>query len=271
MNGERATSLPLPDRGLDFGDGLFETLLIDRGQALFSDLHFARLARGLAVLGFPDCLDDARAQLARAETHAAGQGWPWAALRLTVTRGSAPRGYAPPDNCQPRIVVTLSPLERDCSTLLSPARLVACSTHVSIQAQLAGLKHLNRLEQVLAATEVRQQGADEGLMCNANGQVIAVTAGNLFIVSGGQLLTPPLQHSGIAGTRRQKILDDWAPAIGLAVNEQPLRPADIEQAQEVFYSNSLVGLRPVAQFSNTRWTNHATCESLFAVYRSEAG
>ena len=111
VDGEPADSLPLPDRGLDFGDGLFETLLLRRGQPLFDALHFERLQAGLRVLGFPDCLEQAKAQLSAV----VGQltEYPWAALRLTVTRGGAPRGYAPPGEVTPRIVISAAALTQD--------------------------------------------------------------------------------------------------------------------------------------------------------------
>jgi len=128
VDGEPATALPLPDRGLDFGDGLFETLLLRSGTPLYPDMHFDRLAEGMRRLAFPDCLQRARICLERA--CAALGGWPWAALRLTVTRGSAPRGYAPPAQAAPRVVIAAAPLALD-RCMLPPA----------LQLHLAGIRY----------------------------------------------------------------------------------------------------------------------------------
>ena len=124
LDGTLCTALPLPDRGLDFGDGLFETLLLRDGAPLFETLHLERLERGLAALGFPACLDDVAEYLAASYNDIAGRGWSWASLRITVTRGTGPRGYAPPAPAKPRCIATASPLPRDGLTMLPPAHLV---------------------------------------------------------------------------------------------------------------------------------------------------
>ena len=106
-------------------------------------------------------------------------------------------------------------------------------------------------------------------MYSSDGNAVALTTGNLYIIAADTLVTPPANHSGIAGTRRQKILNAWAPACGLPVRERALRPSDIESADEVFYSNSLVGLRPVCQLGDVLWDTFTTCEALFAAYADE--
>ena len=110
VDGEPASALPLPDRGLDFGDGLFETLLLWRGVPQFKEFHLERLKAGLDTLGFPDCLAQAAACLTAAA--ASLEEYDWAALRLTVTRGAGPRGYAAPAEPTPRIIVTAAPLQQ---------------------------------------------------------------------------------------------------------------------------------------------------------------
>ena len=269
LNGAPAEALPLPDRGLDFGDGLFETLLLQQGSPLYTELHLQRLAQGLRTLSFPTCLDRARDDLARAATWVAGRAWDWSALRLTACRGPGPRGYAAPAGVAPRIVISAVELSRDCATMLPPARLSLATLRWGTQPALAGIKHLNRLEQVLAATEYRAVGSDEAIMLDQAGQLVSVTAGNLFLVSGGRILTPALRECGVAGTRRRLVLEQWAPAIGLATEEAALYPQDLLCADEVFYSNSLLGLRPVASFGAGRWREHPVCEALHRQYRGE--
>lgn len=263
--------MPLPDRGLDFGDGLFETLLLRDGAPLFLEYHLARLGGGLQRLGFPDCIARVQQYLEQACTDIASRGWRGCALRLTVTRGGGPRGYTPPEPASPRILVTATHLERDCGTAAAPASLTVSSVRWPTQPLLAGLKHLNRLEQVLASAETRHCGADESVMLDQEGRVISAVAGNIFIASGGQLRTPPLTHCGIAGTRRQLVLERWAPAIGLAVEEAELDLADLVAAEEVFITNSLFALRPVACVDETRWANHRICRALFHCFLEEIG
>ncbi len=118
LDGEPAAALPLPDRGLDYGDGLFETLLLRRGRPLFPDLHLARLQRGIEQLHFPPCLPVAARHLETAADEVAGRGWEWTALRLTLTRGGGPRGYAPPAASVPRVIIRAERLDRDCFRML---------------------------------------------------------------------------------------------------------------------------------------------------------
>jgi 4-amino-4-deoxychorismate lyase len=269
LDGRPDAALPLPDRGLDFGDGLFETLLLRDGEPLFPEYHMARLGEGLGRLGFPDCTARARQCLEQACADIASRRWQACALRLMVTRGGGPRGYAPPEHARPRVLVTATRMERDCDTLLPPACLAVSTVRWPTQPLLAGLKHLNRLEQVLASAENRRQGVDESVMLDQDGRVISAVAGNIFIVSEGRLRTPPLNHCGIAGTRRLLVLERWAPAIGLAVEEKELDLADLLAAEEIFITNSLFGLRPVARLDDTGWIRHQTCRALFQRYLEE--
>jgi len=257
--------LPLPDRGFDFGDGLFETLLVVNRTPLFLELHLQRMQTGLAVLGFPDCLSKVRAQISLALE---SPGFPEeAALRVTVTRGSGPRGYLPPPQVQPRIVIASTAREaRQYNKLLSPARLALAKIRWGCQPELAGIKHLNRLEQVLAASECRTANSDEVVMLDQDGDVISVSAANLFLVDGDRLLTPELSHCGVSGTRRRLILKELAPALGLQAREAKVTVAQLEAATEVFYSNALVGVRPVASFAASHWHQHKVCDAIHNLY-----
>ena len=269
LDGHPGAELPLPDRALDFGDGLFETLLLRSGRPLFLEHHLQRLACGLGTLNFPDCLEAVRTQLAQACDEVVLRDWAWSALRLTVSRGSGPRGYAPPQRPVPRILISVTPLSRDCSVMLSPAHLVLSSVTLSSQPLLAGLKHLNRLEQVLAAREMNESGADEALMRDAAGHGISVIAGNLFAVSGGRLLTPELGECGVAGTRRRLVLERWSVELGLETAETRLYLPDLQGADELFICNSLVGLRPVASLHDASWEQNPVCTALFQCYLRE--
>ena len=267
LDGEPAQALPLPDRGLAFGDGLFETLLLRQGRPLFPAPHLDRLERGLAALSFSPLLDTVRQRLEAAVAATAAEGWLWAALRLTVTRGEGPRGYAPPAEPRPRILVQVSPIERDCALMAPAATLGIADIAMAIQPALAGLKHLNRLEQVLAAAQGQREGRDEMLLLDASGAAACVTAGNLFAVIDGQLITPPVDQCGVGGTRRALVIGEWAPSLGLTVRELQLRPEQLAGAEELFYTNALYGPRPIAALGATRWTTHPLCLALFERYQ----
>ncbi|WP_165787089.1 aminodeoxychorismate lyase [Pseudohalioglobus lutimaris] len=265
VDGEPATALPIPDRGLDFGDGLFETLLVRQGQPVLLDYHLQRLQHGIEALAFPDCLPRARDHLASACKQLIGT--PWAALRLTVTRGAGPRGYAPPERVVPRTIITSAPLQQDRDELSAPITLGWAEVAWSIQPRLAGIKHLNRLEQVLAANEARALGVDEVVMLDARGLVCSVSAANLFLVEDGRLLTPSLEYVGIAGTRRRLVIEQLAPALNIEVVQRDVHAAQLEQAAELFCCNAIRGLQPVSRLGEQHWQDHPVCSALHAGYR----
>jgi 4-amino-4-deoxychorismate lyase len=263
IDGHRANALPLPDRGLDFGDGLFETLLSVDGGIPFLALHMSRLTHGLKVLGFPDVTDLAQKYLNMALNELDSEA---RAIRLTVTRGNALRGYAPPQEASPRIIISASPLACNPLRTSSPAKLGVADIRWSSQPVLAGIKHLNRLEQVLAADQRVAQGWDEAVMLDDEGLPLSVVSGNLFIVKDARLLTPPLKRCGIAGTRRALIVQRWQGQLGLEVRVERFSLADLESATEVFYCNSLLGFRPVATLGSTRWAAQSVCDSVQKLY-----
>ena len=269
LDGAPTSTLPVPDRAFEFGDGLFETLLVYQGTPLYTGVHLQRLARGLEVLDIPDCLQAAEGHLVDAAREVRKRDWEWSALRLTVSRAPGPRGYAPGEPAAPRIVVAATRLARDCGRLADAATLAVSDIRRAPQPALAGIKHLNRLEQVLAAGEARRAGVDEGLVLDTSGHLAGVVAGNLFLVRGGELCTPAPVDCGVEGTRKRLILEHWAPALGLKAAALPLVLDDLEGAQEVFYSNSLYTVRPVARLGERCWSTHPVCEALFNRFREE--
>ncbi|MEZ5573144.1 MAG: aminodeoxychorismate lyase [Halioglobus sp.] len=265
LDGSQVSALPLPDRGLDFGDGLFETMLVHRGQPLFEEYHLERLCRGLQALAIPDCLQNARAEL-RVATETVARNWEWAVIRISVLRGVGPRGYTPLLNAKPRILIRITQLDSDHAMMPSPAKLGVAEIFLSNQPFLAGIKHSNRLEQVIAATEAQSKGVDECILLDDLGQVVSVIAGNIFLMCKGELCTPILDRCGVEGTRRRLIMEIWAPSIGLNVRETRMTLSDLESADEVFYSNSLHTVRPIARLNLRTWEDHSVCASLFQQY-----
>ncbi len=260
------SELPLPDRGLDYGDGVFETLLLKQGIPVLPALHLDRLRCGLEILSFPDCVAAVNEQLHSAALQVQAAGWQWASLRLSVTRGAGPRGYTPPENAVPRVLAQIAELDHDAGIMPAAAVLSLSPVRLSSQPLLAGIKHLNRLEQVLAATQAQKEGVDESVLLDQSGNVVSAIAGNLFVLRDEALITPPLTHCGVAGTRRRLIMETLAPAVGVDVLQQALSLPELERAQEVFYCNSLRGMRPVASLGDRQWENHAVCEALFEQY-----
>jgi 4-amino-4-deoxychorismate lyase len=265
LNGTLTTALPLPDRAVDFGDGVFETLLLHCGKPLFLDLHLARLSRGLIALALPDCRAAARQQVEQV-LGAVDETWRWAVLRLSVIRAPGLRGYAPTEHQHARILIGVTRIERDCAKISPAATMGVATIRLAAQPALARIKHLNRLEQVLAAQQAQAEKVDECFVQDQAEQLVSVIAGNVFLVRDGELLTPVLVDCGVAGTRRSLIIEKWAPAIGLQVREARLTLADLQSAEEVFYSNSLQTVRPVARLGDKYWDNHGVCDALFRRY-----
>lgn len=264
INGELATALALPDRGLDYGDGLFETMPVIHGHIPWLNYHLERLQAGLLKLGF------------HAEAYRPVQNYIRKCLqgqhvtgivRLTMTRGVGERGYAPPELVQPTCVLQVSPTASVGQLTLAPATVETCSVMLAKQPLLAEIKHLNRLEQVLAGRERQQKGLDEMLMTDTAGRVISVISGNIFLLAGGQLLTPTLIDCGILGTRRRLIMDELAPTLGLGCLELDISEADVAAADEAFYCNSLRGYQPIGRYYDRHWRRHSVTHRLQALYQ----
>lgn len=238
LNGEPAHAVPLADRGLQYGDGVFETMRVRDGRPLQLDRHLARLHAGLQRLHIPfDGLDTLRGELT-----AACAGRSGAVLKAIVTRGAGGRGYQPPTTPSATRIIGLFDLPERPDT----CDLRVCDVRLAAQPALAGIKHLNRLEQVLARAEWQDTARwQEGLMLDAHDRVIAATQANLFAIETGTLLTPALTQCGIAGIIRSVILDDAAPALGVATRVEPVPMERLLQCEEIFLTNSVVGVWPV--------------------------
>lgn len=256
INGQSANQIPVDDRGFQYGDGLFETALLAKGGVRFIDDHLRRLASGCSRLGIaaPDerSLRDEIAQV----TKGAERG----VLKIIVTRGSGGRGYRPGSSTASTRVVALHPLNHASQGSL---RLRWCDIRLGRNARLAGIKHLNRLEHVLAQSEWQEGEADEGLMLDTEGEVVCATAGNVFAVRDGALITPDLRFCGVQGVMRGQVLKAAA-KLGLAVTEEPLWPDDLQAATEVFITNAVRGIRSVASLDSLQWSESGVAERLAA-------
>jgi 4-amino-4-deoxychorismate lyase len=268
VNGRIADSAPADDRGLHYGDGLFETIAIRDGQPCLWRRHRERLATGCERLGIPmpaPTLLAAEMGALLAAAHAAD-----GVLKVMVTRGSGPRGYAPPPSPQPRRILWFHP--RPPAALTEPddgVRLTLCETRLGENERLAGIKHLNRLEQVLARAEWSDPEILDGIMCDAHGHVICATMSNIYVVHAAGITTPPLDRCGVVGTVRG-VVADCARALGIPFRERRLRPADLYAADGLVVSNALLGARPVARLRGHRYATGAVPAELIERVRATA-
>lgn len=249
IDGRRSTRVPIGDRGLQYGDGLFETMAVLDGRIRHLPLHLARLSEGCERLGLPRRVlaplrDELVALAARQRNNAV--------IKLIVTRGEGPRGYAPPARPQPRRMLGVFAWPSwPQSHYTRGVAVRVCDTRLGSNPQLAGIKHLNRLEQVLARREWSGARWQEGLMMNAHNQVICGTMSNVFAVQGACLLTPSVAMSGVAGVMRAAVRRQAA-ALGISCEEGELDLDSLAGADELFLTNALIGIWPVRRLGEHR-------------------
>lgn len=252
VNGELGNLIGIHDRGLLYGDGVFRTLRLRHAQPLHWSWHYAKLQHDCAALN----LVCPAASLLLSELQALGAQQPEAIAKIVMTRGSAARGYAPPLTVTPTRILSLSPVPQYPEHYASRGvRMRVCQLRLASQPRLAGIKHLNRLENVLAAAEDSNAEYAEGLLLDHDGNVIEGICSNLFLVRHGALLTPDLSRCGVAGVQRERVLH-WAKQQGVDCQIQDLSLSDVLAADEVFLLNSVIGLWPVSQLNSRSWAHH---------------
>ncbi len=236
INGRWGDAIDVQDRGLSYGDGLFETIAVCAAQPQHWSQHLARLAAGADRLRIvkPSHADWQQDLDTLRGAHANS---PRQVLKLMLTRGCGSRGYQPSAAAATRIAMLLP-----WPTPIAPSvRVIACRTPCGLNPALAGIKHLNRLEQVMGAAELTAAGAQEGLMFDPQDRLVAGTTGNVFVVKHGIAVTPKLEHAGVAGIMRGVLLENCARwQIPIRVNT--LTRTDVAECEEIFFTNSLRGV-----------------------------
>jgi len=250
VNGTECSSVDVTDRGFALGDGLFETIAIRAGAPRFWQAHAERLLDGCRRLAIPAPSIDALAHELECVRAGASSG----AARITVTRGPGPRGYAPPPEPVPTRVVGFYP------AATAPAHkprfsLRWCETRLALQPALAGLKHLNRLEQVLARAEWNDPTIDEGIMLATDGRVVECVMSNLFLVVDRTLVTPALDECGVSGVMRRQVRE-IAMRSGIDTEVRRVEPAEVERASAVFLTNALRGIVLVECIGDLQYSRH---------------
>ncbi|ESS68477.1 aminodeoxychorismate lyase PabC [Methyloglobulus morosus KoM1] len=249
INGIASDCISVNDRGFQYGDGLFETIEVIDGQPIFLQQHLLRLSKGCSKLIIPSpdinqLADEIRAVCKQAKL---------AVLKIIVTRGSGGRGYRQPEAIQPTCVLSLHPFPDYPKTYAEQginARF--CDTRLGLNPALAGIKHLNRLEQIMARAEWDDPDIQEGIMRDINGHVIEGTMTNLFYVKEDITYTATLKLSGVTGVLRgivmQLLREQNCPLI-----EQDYSKEELLAADEIFVCNAIIGIWPVKQIGDANF------------------
>ena len=243
INGRRGRHIDYLDRGLQYGDGLFETMRVRGREARLLDYHLDRLYEGCGRLG----IEPPERRALRREIARAAAMREEGVLKLIVTRGVGTRGYRPSGSERCTRILALGALPpHAAAATLEPLKVKVCRTRLGMSRGLAGLKTLNRLEQVLARSEWRDARIGEGLMQDTDDNVVCGTMSNLFLRRGARLVTPPVDRCGVAGVMRRWILEQ-ADGAGLRPSMRSVSFDDLSAADEVFMSNAVAGVMPVGE------------------------
>ena len=251
LNGESRHCLEFSDRGFQYGDGLFETIEVLNGIPVFLNQHLQRLSKGCKklLIPMPDIGIIRKEALQLAQSATSKQ----AVLKLIVTRGSGGRGYRQPETIHPTRLLSLHPFPDYPERFNQQGIAVRfCSTRLGMNPALSGIKHMNRLEQVIARSEWNSSEFQEGLMLDMNGNVIEGTMSNVFIVKENVLYTPIIEQCGVDGIIRNIVISE-ARKNQIGLEEKTLNKEDIKSADELFVTNSIVGIWPVKQLAEQKY------------------
>ncbi len=251
INGRSDNHLSPMDRGLSYGDGVFRTFIVSSGVPRNWELQYKKLFEDCSSLGiicpFDDLLLQDISHLFENEVEAIA--------KIIVTRGQSQRGYALPTVANPNRVLIKYPMPRyPINNFKDGVSLHICDLKLGHQAKLAGIKHLNRLENVLARMEWNNEDYADGLLMDTKGYVIECTMSNIFARYGETLMTPDLSDCGVAGITRQRILD-LAKSLGYNPVVRPITLMELMEADEVIICNSLFGVWQVRSIDIRKWSN----------------
>ncbi|AKS41945.1 aminodeoxychorismate lyase [Wenzhouxiangella marina] len=258
IDGRADDRLPADDRGLLYGDALFETMAFLNGRCPLWSRHWTRLRHGAGVLGIP--LPEET--LVESECRRLLAGDERAVIRLTLTRGSGGRAYWPAPECRPRRILQ----RRDWPPGIeqqhrSGLRVVRSSIRLEGSPTLGGLKHGNRLEQVLAARECLERGADEAILLDTDGCLAEAIASNLLLLIDGECLAPD-SRAAVAGVGLDWLLDQ--PEAG--VRKARLEASDLDRAESIMVINSVAGIRPVRELDGRALEIGGLCRRFQALW-----
>ncbi|NNF41165.1 MAG: aminodeoxychorismate lyase [Woeseiaceae bacterium] len=267
-NGQPVDTVAIDDRAFQYGDGLFETVAIRDGQPRLWPRHLERLARGCGCLGIdlPDIA--ALSRWIQEALWRSAEDPSYCIAKIVVSSGAAQRGYGRERRLAAETYVGIYPGARQASHhYRDGVDTVVCDTRLALHSVTAGLKTLNRLEQVLAGSERIVRGAFEGLTLDADGRLICGTMSNVFIVSGNRVMTPALQRCGVAGVMRAHAIESLQ-RDGITVDVCDVAVADLWAADEVFLANSQFGVLPVRRCDERVWHAHPVTARVMSILAS---
>jgi branched-chain amino acid aminotransferase len=236
---EAQAVIPISDRGFLYGDGLFETIKISHGRPLWWERHMERFHRGVEFLKL--ALPWRSAKLREfAGRLIQENALPESVLRVTMTRGSGPRGYSAGEANSPTLAMTLQPLPVQSTSV----RLAVASLRLLPNNPIADLKSVNKLTQILARAEAERLGADEALLLNSQGFIAECAASNIFWVENGHICTPPVAGGALAGVTRGVVLE-LCEVKRIPIQEKQVKPEELFEVDGVFVTNSVAGIIPV--------------------------
>ena len=266
-NGQATDSIPIDDRGLQYADGLFETIAVRDGKPRHWEFHVERLGTGCRRLAIESPSPTELLQRVAEALAETGNEVQDALLKIVVTRGQGERGYAPPAGACPTVLVGIFERNKFPDRYYQQGVTTRiCSTRLSMQPLTAGIKLLSRVDQVLARREWQDPEIAEGLMLEQGGAIVCGTMSNVFVVNNGRLLTPELTQCGVSGIMRRHIL---ALATEFELPAEVGRmPVDvISTASEMFLCNSQFGIWPVSRCGRKTFVEWPVTRNMMALLR----
>ncbi len=254
VNGEFKDGIHAMDRGLQYGDGVFRTLKAESGRLFWWKDQYEKLRQDCQALRI-QCPEES---LLKTEAGRIAAMPGIGVVKIIVTRGTGQRGYGWTEQAEPtRIVIGYAAS----APIQEPVQVCWCDLKLSHQPRLAGIKHLNRLENVLARSEWNDPGIAEGLLMDEAGRVIGGTMTNLFIVEKDVLVTPDLSNSGVAGVARTRLMRAAA-RHGQTVEITAITPERLIQSGQILLCNSLIGIWRVGKLGDTVWPDNGWADKL---------
>lgn len=263
INGSFDQAISALDRGFAYGDGVFRTMKVQDGQPVNWPFHYQKLVADCAAIGIvcpsADLLMNDIQLLCPIVQVNNGLAF---VVKVIITRGEGARGYAPPSVTVPTRVLIKSTIPVYAAiNYVQGVCLHLCETQLALQPKLAGIKHLNRLENILARMEWRDDAIFDGLMLDMNGNVIECTMSNIFARVGQKLYTPDLSQCGVAGITRQRIIG-LESVLGLTNYVTTISLDALLNADEVIICNSLCGAFQVSAIGDTTWKPQALATTI---------
>ncbi len=240
INGRQAQHISVRDRGFQYGDGCFETVRIIANKPILWPAHLERLQRACTVLKLPADLDALQSEISAILQ---SQELAHAVLKVTISRGEGGRGYKPASAPDCTRVLQLFDYTRPDTHV--GARVMVCQHRLSASVQLAGIKHLNRLDQVLASAEI-PEGFDEGLCLDQDGFVVEGCKSNIILVVDQAMLAPELSRCGVEGVMLNHLVTEFAKREH-SVARKRITLEQLQQADEIFLCNSVFGVWPLVE------------------------